>query len=205
MASISRNLTTAAALDTATDGMRVTVNYTGTLDDGTVFDTSDGREPLAFTLGAGEMIPGFDTGVKGMKIGESKELVLQPADAYGEHDERGVQEVPVDRLPEGVEVGTKLETGQGGRALVKSINEKTAVVDMNHPMAGKTLNFTITLVSVEKAPELSVEILSPGDGKTYPKSGDNLTMHYTGTLAADGSKFDSSHDRKKPFQFKIGM
>jgi FK506-binding protein 1 len=198
--SSSRTLST-----TASDGMLVQVNYTGKLEDGSIFDSSEGKDPLAFTLGAGEMIPGFDKAVKGMTIGESKDIKLSPADAYGEHDERGVQEVPRDRLPEDVEVGTMLQTQQGGRAVIKELNDKTGIVDMNHPLAGQTLNFWITLLSCEPAPTLTVDTISEGDGTTYPKSGDKLTMHYTGTLASDGSKFDSSVDRGKPFEFTIGI
>ena len=145
--SSSRTLST-----TASDGMRVQVNYTGKLEDGSIFDSSEGKDPLAFTLGAGEMIPGFDKAVKGMTIGESKDIKLSPADAYGEHDERGVQEVPRDRLPEDVEVGTTLQTQQGGRAVIKELNDKTGIVDMNHPLAGQTLNFWITLLSCEDSP-----------------------------------------------------
>jgi FK506-binding protein 1 len=203
--SFSRSFCVANGEDIAAKGMNVKVEYTGTLTDGSVFDSSEGREPLAFTVGAGQMIPGFDAGVVGMQVGETKELSLPPADAYGEHDERGVQEVPVANLPEGIEVGAQLETQQGGRAVVKEINGDTAVVDLNHPLAGQTLQFKITLVACEAAPELRVETLSPGDGQTYPKSGDKLTMHYTGTLASNGKKFDSSVDRGQPFQFTIGV
>jgi FK506-binding protein 1 len=189
----------------AEDGMRVQVNYTGKLDDGSIFDSNDGKEPLAFVVGSGEMIRGFDQGVKGMMVGETKDLVLEPTDAYGEHDERGVQEVPRANLPEGVEVGTQLQTQQGGRAIIKELNDEIGIVDLNHPLAGKTLKFSLTLLACEPAPALVVDVINPGDGKTYPKAGDKLTMHYTGTLASDGSKFDSSVDRGKPFEFTIGV
>ena len=178
----------AAAPTTASKGKRVQVEYVGKFEDGTIFDASEGRGPLEFTVGQGEMIPGFDTGVDGMSIGETKELTLSPAEAYGEWDERGLQEVGKDKLPENIEVGMELQTGTGGRAVIKEINETTAKVDLNHPLAGKTLQFTLTLVAVADAPTLQVEILSPGDGKTFPSKGDKLTMHYTGTLAKDGSK-----------------
>ena len=181
----------AAAPTTASKGKRVQVEYVGKFEDGTIFDASEGRGPLEFTVGQGEMIPGFDTGVDGMSIGETKELTLSPAEAYGEWDERGLQEVGKDKLPENIEVGMELQTGTGGRAVIKEINETTAKVDLNHPLAGKTLQFTLTLVAVADAPTLQVEILSPGDGKTFPSKGDKLTMHYTGTLAKDGSKVRS--------------
>lgn len=189
----------------AESGLRVKINYTGTLEDGSVFDSSEGREPLAFTVGAGEMIPGFDKGVQGMTVGETKQLRLEPADAYGEHRPEGVQEVPKDRMPEGIEVGSVLQTSQGARAKVMEIAEETVTVDLNHELAGKTLNFEVTLMEVTENPEVTITSLSPGDGKTYPGAGDKLTMHYTGTLASDGTKFDSSVDRDTPFEFTIGV
>lgn len=189
----------------AEKGMLVKVDYTGFLDDGSVFDSSKGREPLAFKVGMGQMIPGFDKGVLGMKVGETKELTMPPEDAYGKHDPRGVQEVPMGKLPDGVEVGTQLQTSNGGRAVVTKIVGDTATVDLNHELAGKTLKFSVTLVSAEPAPELIVETIKPGDGKTYPQKGDTLSMHYTGTLADSGKKFDSSVDRDEPFTFQIGV
>lgn len=181
------------------------MHYTGTLDDGTTFDTSEGKDPIAFTVGGGQIIRGFDVGVLGMQVGESKELRIAPEDAYGQRNESGVQQVPLDKLPAGVEVGAVLQTSRGNRAHVVAIEGETATVDLNHPLAGKTLNFKITLVECAPAPELKVETISPGDGKTFPKKGDNLTMHYTGTLADTGAKFDSSVDRGEPFSFQIGV
>lgn len=195
------------AASTAAEGMRVSINYTGSLEDGTVFDSTepDGREPLAFTVGEGTMIPGFEKGVLGMSVGETKDIKMGPDDAYGEWDERALQQFPIEKMPEGTEVGTQLQTSQGGRAVVTKIEDDLVTVDLNHPLAGKTLSFTVELLSCEPAPELVVETLEAGDGKTFPKSGDTLSMHYTGTLAADGSKFDSSVDRGQPFSFTIGV
>lgn len=189
----------------AADGFRVKVDYVGKLEDGTVFDSSEGRQPITFTIGAGRMIPGFDKGVRGMKVGETKQLRLEPQDAYGEHDSRGVREVPLDRLPDDVKVGDALRTPQGGKAVVTKIDDKTVTLDLNHELAGKTLNFSVTLVSCEPAPQVVVKTIKTGDGKTFPKEGDQLTMHYTGTLAASGEKFDSSVDRGEPFSFQIGV
>lgn len=189
----------------AANGFKVKLEYVGKLDDGTVFDSSEGRQPLAFTVGGGRMIPGFDKGVVGMRVGETRQLRLEPADAYGEHDERGVQEVPLNRLPEGVKVGDALQTSQGSKALVTNIDGDKATVDLNHELAGKVLNFSVTLVSCEVAAQVVVKTIVPGDGKNFPSAGDQLTMHYTGTLASSGAKFDSSVDRGQPFTFQIGV
>jgi len=193
-----------AATISADRGCRIKVNYT-LLGDGTVFDSSEGREPLAFVVGAGQMIPGFDRGVRGMKVGETKVLTLAPKDAYGEHRPEAVQEVPLNQLPYSVEVGTQLQTQSGQRAVVTKIEGGKATVDLNHKLAGKTLLSKVTVVSIDPPAEIKVDTISTGDGKTYPKKGDTLTMHYTGTLADNGKKFDSSVDCGTPFSFTIGV
>mmetsp|Transcript_20919 Transcript_20919/g.43432 ORF Transcript_20919/g.43432 Transcript_20919/m.43432 type:complete len:284 (-) Transcript_20919:106-957(-) len=202
---LSQRFCSAESAPVAASGFRVKIDYVGKLEDGTVFDSSEGKQPLAFTVGGGQMIPGFDKGVAGMKVGETKQLRLEPADAYGDHDPQGVQEVPLDRLPANVKVGDALRTSAGGKALVTKVEGDMATVDLNHELAGKVLNFSVTLVSCELAPQVVVKTISPGDGKTYPSAGDQLTMHYTGTLASTGSKFDSSLDRGQPFSFQIGV
>ena len=192
--------------NTAIKGSYVTVHYVGTLDDGSPFDSSRERgEPLRYQVAAGQMIPGFDAAVEGMAVGEKKTFKLSPAEAYGEIDHRRVIEVPIDQLPENVKSGDQLQTSTGQRALIKSIDGGVAMIDMNHPLAGKSLTFEVEVMKCEPAPELRVEVLSPGDGVTFPKVGSTLSMHYTGTLAETGSKFDSSLDRGEPFEFQIGV
>ena len=195
----------AETLDAATKGSFVQVHYKGTLEDGSVFDESTGKEPLRFKVSAGQMIPGFDRAVEGMRVGEKKSITLAPEDAYGEHDARGVHEVELAKLPENAAVGMQLRTNNGMTALITKVEDGMATVDFNHELAGKTLNFDIEVVSIEAAPELKVETLQAGDGKTFPSTGDTLKMHYTGTLAENGEKFDSSLDRGEPFSFKIGV
>jgi FKBP-type peptidyl-prolyl cis-trans isomerase 2 len=136
------------------EGKKVKVHYRGTLDDGTEFDSSYGRgEPLEFVCGAGMMIAGFDKAVKDMAPGEKVTVHLEPAEAYGEVREDLLLEFPKEGAPEDLAVGDKLFLqGPGGQPIpvkVHSIAEDTVVVDANHELAGKPLNFDIELVEVE--------------------------------------------------------
>jgi peptidylprolyl isomerase len=138
----------------AKSGDTVKIHYTGTLDDGTQFDSSAGREPLEFTLGSGQVIPGFDKAVDGMAVGESKDVNIAPEDAYGPRHEQMIQEVPKSALPADMapEVGMGLQAqGQDGQAVnltVTAVSDDSITVDGNHPLAGKALNFAIELVSI---------------------------------------------------------
>jgi len=139
----------------AKQGRNVMVHYKGSFRDGTVFDSSyDRGEPINFTVGTGQMIPGFDEAVSGMRVGETKNVTLTPDEAYGSHNPDGVQEVNKEHFPDDFEfeTGVVIE-GQVGtqpvRGIINSINEETVTVDFNHPMAGKDLNFEIELVQVE--------------------------------------------------------
>jgi peptidylprolyl isomerase len=140
----------------AKKGDTVKVDYTGTLTDGTQFDSSIGKEPLQFTIGAGRMIAGFDAAVSGMKVGEKKTVTIPAAEAYGERDETMVFEVPRAQLPANInpQVGLKLQMSRNdGSTIVVTIievNESTVVLDGNHELAGKDLTFEITLVEIVK-------------------------------------------------------
>jgi len=132
----------------------VTVNYTGKLEDGTVFDSSlnPGREPLSATLGQGSLIPGFEKGLIGMTEGESKIINIPFSDAYGEIKPELIAEVPRDRAPEEIKEGQMLQTmtNQGPlNVTVKEIKEETLIIDGNHSLAGKYLTFDLELISVE--------------------------------------------------------
>jgi len=135
-------------------GDTVKVHYTGTLEDGTVFDTSVGREPLQFTLGAGQMIPGFEQGVLGMKLGESKSITIPPDQAYGPVYDELVWVVDRAQLPLGLEpeMGQRLQmTSAQGQIIIVTVIEVSATnitVDANHRLAGKTLTFEIQLVAI---------------------------------------------------------
>ncbi len=130
------------------DGDHVEVHYRGTLDDGTQFDTSHGREPLAFEVGAGQLIPGFEAAVRGLEVGETTTFRLEPADAYGEPDPSLVIQVPASAAPDGLAVGDHVMLGDGVPATVVEVTDDTITVDANHPLAGQALTFEVELVSV---------------------------------------------------------
>ena len=133
---------------------QVKVHYTGTLEDGSVFDSSEGREPLAFTVGTGNMIPGFENAVLGMKLNETKKVTIPSSEAYGPVREDLIQELDKSVLPEGLnpQTGQRLQSqddqGRSFVVTVKQVNEKTIVIDGNHELAGKDLQFEIRLVEL---------------------------------------------------------
>lgn len=138
----------------ADNGSKVNVHYTGTLDDGTVFDTSQDREPLQFTLGQGQVIAGFENAVVGMSEGETKSITIPMEEAYGPRNEDLVLTVGRDQLPQDMEpeVGMVLQANindQIAHLEVVEVQEDSVVLDGNHPMAGKQLNFELTLVSTD--------------------------------------------------------
>jgi len=140
----------------AKDGDTVQVHYTGKLADGTVFDSSVGRQPLSFTLGAGQMIPGFEKTVLGMKVGEKKTVTIPAAEAYGPRDEEEITELSRDKLPserepkvgDGLQL-TSSETCTTATGIIIKISEDTVTLDFNHPLAGKDLTFDLELVKIE--------------------------------------------------------
>lgn len=134
----------------AQEGDQVAVHYIGTLDDGSVFDESRPRgATLDFTIGAGQMIAGFDEGVRGMAAGETKTIRIAPADAYGELDPEAVIEVDISQVPEGTQVGDQLVNPTTGQPLtVVSIEGDVVSIDANHQLAGETLTFEIEMVAI---------------------------------------------------------
>ena len=135
-------------------GDTVKIHYTGTLDDGSEFDSSAGRDPLEFTVGSGQVIPGFDKAVEGMAVGDQKKVRIEAEYAYGEPIDQMIQEVPKNTLLDDLEPkeGMGLQArGQDGRVInltVTEVGDETITVDGNHPLAGKPLNFDIELVSI---------------------------------------------------------
>ncbi len=138
----------------ATAGKTVKIHYTGTLENGSQFDSSEGRDPLEFQLGSGQVIPGFDKAVEGMAVGESKTVSIAPEDAYGHRNEQAIQEVPKSALPddlvpvEGMMLQAQNQNQQPVQLTVTAVGDETITVDANHPLAGKTLNFEISLVEI---------------------------------------------------------
>lgn len=136
-------------------GDSVTVNYTGKLEDGTIFDSSlnEGREPLSSKLGEGKLIKGFEDGLIGMTVGETKTIHIEPENAYGSYNELMIAEVPKQNMPEGIKVG---ETLQGmspqGPVIVKvlEVKDEVIVIDANHPLAGKKLIFDLEVMSISE-------------------------------------------------------
>ncbi|MCX5993771.1 MAG: peptidylprolyl isomerase [Chloroflexi bacterium] len=142
----------------AKDGNTVQVNYTGKLADGTVFDSSIGKQPLEVILGKGQVIPGFEKAILGMKVGENKTVTISVNDAYGPPRSELIFEVPRENLPAGVtpQVGQQLQGSQADgsitRATITKVSDKTVTLDANIPLAGKELTFEIELVKILPVP-----------------------------------------------------
>lgn len=142
-------------MTTAKNGDNVKIHYTGTLQDGSVFDSSAGRAPLAFRLGSGQVIPGFDEAILGMGLGDSKSVTIPPAKAYGQRNEELVIVVPRNHVPPEIkpEMGLKLQMGGPNGELVMvevvDVDDDHITLDANPPLAGKELTFQIELVAID--------------------------------------------------------
>jgi len=138
-------------------GDKVRIHYTGTLADGTTFDSSQGRDPLEFTVGSGQIISGLDREVEGMKVGDKQTVTVPAEEAYGAHDPAKVQQVPRSALPPELEpqegMQLQAQTPQGGQValMITSVGEQEITVDANHPLAGKDLVFDIEMVEILQA------------------------------------------------------
>jgi FKBP-type peptidyl-prolyl cis-trans isomerase 2 len=138
-----------------TENSTVKVNYTGKLADGQVFDSSEGKEPIEFTLGQGQLIPGFEKGLIDMKLNEKKTISMPKEDAYGEINEALIQEVNKSELPQEMEpkVGmglvSKSPDGQEMNLMVIEVKDESIVIDGNHPLAGKDLIFDLEVVEIK--------------------------------------------------------
>ncbi|MCU7923044.1 MAG: peptidylprolyl isomerase [Candidatus Thiodiazotropha sp. (ex Dulcina madagascariensis)] len=138
----------------AKQGDTVRIHYTGTLDDGTQFDSSSDRDPIEFTLGENTVIPGFESGVAGMQVGDQKKIHIPAEDAYGEHNNALVEDVPLHNFPADLElhVGMHLQAqspnGENFNVVVTALTDENATIDGNHPLAGEALNFDLELVEI---------------------------------------------------------
>ncbi|MFB0526903.1 MAG: peptidylprolyl isomerase [bacterium] len=136
-------------------GDKVKVQYTGSLNDGTIFDKSKEEEPLEFTVGSGQVIPGFEKAVEGMKLNEEKKVTIKPEDAYGKRDETAIREYLKKALPENFKPEKSMvirlqdQTGRAIPGTIIDITENSITIDLNHPLAGKDLTFNIKVVGIE--------------------------------------------------------
>ena len=140
------------------NGLYVSVHYTGTLDSGKVFDSSQGRQPLEFKVGSGQLINGFEQAVLGMSLNEKKEFTVSPEEAYGQRDESQIHEFPASQIPPGVEmevgqtISLSTPEGQNIPAKVVALDDEKLTFDLNHPLAGESLTFAIEVVGISDTP-----------------------------------------------------
>lgn len=136
------------------NGDTIKIHYKGRLDDGTVFDSSEGRAPLEFTVGGGMVIPGFDAGVKDMNIGDKKTIHIPATEAYGEKQEHMIMEFPKDQFPPdlnpeaGMQLNMSDNKGQVIPVVITEVKDDTVMLDANHQLAGKDLIFDLELVEI---------------------------------------------------------
>lgn len=139
-------------------GSTVKLEYTLTDEKGTILDTNKGKKPLTYTHGQGQIIPGLEKALNGLRAGEEKHVVIRPEEAYGLIKPEAVVEVPKERIPPklqtpGAHLVARNKDGQPIHAFVKEVKEKTIVLDTNHPLAGKALTFDVKVVDIEAAQE----------------------------------------------------
>ncbi len=144
--------------DSVQNGVVVSMDYTLKID-GEVIDSSEGQDPLEFLTGYGNIIPGLENEMIGMKVGDSKDVVVEPADGYGEYDEEAFMDVPRDQFPadmpveEGLELTVRDDSGEGRYARIESVEGETVRLNFNHPLAGDELHFSVKVVSLREPTE----------------------------------------------------
>jgi len=138
----------------AKEGDTVKIHYTGKLENGEVFDSSRDREPMQFKMGGGEVISGFEKGIAGMQVGESKDITIPPEEAYGAKNEQLIFEIERNKLPDQItpEVGMPLQmtqkNGQPVNVVITALTDDTITINANHPLADETLHFNVELVEI---------------------------------------------------------
>jgi FKBP-type peptidyl-prolyl cis-trans isomerase 2 len=139
------------------NGDTVKVHYTGKLEDGRVFDSSEERDPLEFKVGEGQIISGFESGVVGMEVGETRDIQVAPDDAYGPRREELVMEVPATEFPDhitpeiGMQLQIKQQDGTPFGVVITDVADEAVTLDANHPLAGQTLYFQVELLEITDA------------------------------------------------------
>ncbi|HVP18045.1 MAG TPA: peptidylprolyl isomerase [Spirochaetia bacterium] len=159
---------------TVRDKKVISMNYKGTLSDGSVFGQSEKDKPLEFMVGAGKLIPALEKGLLGMKVGDKKKVTVKAADAYGEYDKGALQEVPKERFPKdaALTVGERflVQTSNGPyQVKIAEVKDKTVVVDFNHPLAGKDLTFDVEIVKIRDATKEELAQLTPPAAGSTPQ------------------------------------
>ncbi len=142
--------------NTISNGKLISIEYTLTLDDKKVLDSNVGGQPLDFTQGSHQIIPGLETALEGMKVGESKQVTVAPEQAYGPVNPKAVQEVRIDKIPEearkvGAQLSAKDDNGRMVHPRVVEVKEKVVMLDFNHPLAGKELFFDVKILDIKAA------------------------------------------------------
>jgi FKBP-type peptidyl-prolyl cis-trans isomerase 2 len=139
--------------ETVSKGKVISLEYTLKLEDDHVVDTNVGKDPLTYTQGANQIIPGVERAVEGLTVGQAKHVVVAPSDGYGDRDPHKFHKVPKDKVPKDIQVGTSLRgkdsAGQDVRPIVAEIKDDTVLLDFNHPLAGKTLFFDLKVVNIQ--------------------------------------------------------
>ena len=151
-------------------GSLVSLQYTLSGEDGTVIESNKGKEPLKYVQGQNMMIPGLEKELAGMKVGQEKHVTVRPEEGYGPIDPRRFQEIPKDKIPPGdlkqIRVGSMIPlsapNGETYHFPVSELKEKTIVVNLNHPMAGKTLVFDVKVLDIQPSPPIPVPAGKPG-------------------------------------------
>jgi FKBP-type peptidyl-prolyl cis-trans isomerase SlyD len=157
-------------------GSVVSLDYELHLGDGKVIDASSPGEPMSYIQGEGQIVPGLERALEGLSAGEAKQVVVPPEDGYGEHDARGVQEVPRNAFPQDVQLAAGMELmAQGNQGesvpfVIREVKLESVVIDLNHPLAGKTLHFNVTVRDVRAATEDELShghVHGPGGGHDH--------------------------------------
>jgi peptidylprolyl isomerase len=143
-------------MEKVSNDLFISVDYTGTLENGDIFDTSKGRQPLEIQMGAGQLIKGFESALAGMSLNETKVFTLDPEDAYGDRDDQNVHTFERSELPpqmdpvEGQTIGLTSSDGQQFPAFITKVDDAQVTVDLNHPLAGEKLTFDIKVVGISE-------------------------------------------------------